>query len=92
MDINNLEELVKYVQKGDCLIVRNIEKSEEGNHWIENYAVNEGEKPEVIPITENLFLDCLDSGYFPLDKENSSKFEFYLEYNARLHDEINEED
>jgi len=80
MEFNDLGELVKYVQGKECLVVRSLEDG--GKHWIENYEnLKEGEEPKIIPITEDLFLDCFDTDYFIQDETISTKEIFYFEFN-----------
>ncbi len=96
MKINTIEDVVKIVDGKECLIVRDVNKNEGKDHWIENYEnLKEGDEPKIMPITEDLFLDCFNTDYFTLDKGSSNAGIFYLEFNKAFYNfylENSEED
>ncbi len=76
--IKTVDDVFDYCDSDDCLIIRNTE-GEVDKHWIENYDKG---NPEIIDITEELYMDCFTSEKFqhPSDFPNEDD-QFYLRSN-----------
>ena len=76
IELKTIKEIIKYVGKKDCLLVRNIE-GESIIHQVENWDKN---PVEIIGITEKLYFNCFQSKKFCSAEFPDKNEEFYLRY------------